>query len=762
MNINSILDISKDEVLSLIKFFEMRKSAFFILDKNFIMTYANPQTANLLGMKRKEIIGKMLWEIPLIGEEFLTSGEYCMAIENGIPRSWEVFSKSTNIWAKTSVYPLGHGGSLVNIKDMTEKKHKELKLRENEYLFRTSLEKIDEAFMIIELLYDEAGNINDYKYIKVNEALEKYTGLDSKDLIGKTVSQTHLKIESSWLANYDNVNKMSKKTGEPKHFINFNKATGCWHDVFCFPYDNNRIGVFFRNITEKMQAREALRRSRKKYRDFMMACFDSVYRINPDWSQVNILKEDGVSIDREDMGSGWVDIDMAKKHAHPDERSHILDKINNAILNKDILDLEYRILNENGDLEWIHLRTVPIMDKNGDIIEWLAAVSNITPKKEFELKLIEKEKEHLQVRDSSTLGSVIIDFKNKEYHISDEWKKRLGLENLDSKEMFFKPLSFIHPEDARRVASIRRNSIRRKKPRYVTEYRAKTVDSGYIWVIGQTKILYDNKGMPTKAYGTHIDITERRLAEEALRESKRRAQGLITRLRKLSEHRKNLISILSHEFRNSLATITMALSFSEQIVSECRREMQMRGIIKRQTAHLMRLVDDLLDVARIEKNKIKLEKKDIEINETVKKTVDDFRGQFDTKGVTLKGEYCENLIYINADPVRIRQVIENLLSNSLKFTEEGGRVKLTISKDEHSKDVVIKVSDTGIGIDPKFSLYLFESFAQEDSSPIRETGGLGLGLSIVKGIVDLHGGTIIAESDGLGKGAEFIVRLPVL
>ncbi|HHX23487.1 MAG TPA: PAS domain-containing protein [Thermoanaerobacterales bacterium] len=258
--------------------------------------------------------------------------------------------------------------------------------------------------MIIELLYDEAGNINDHRFIKANDVFEKHTGLKNDKLIGKTAKQTFLKIDPLWLANYDEVNK----TGKPKCFINFNKSTGCWYDVFCIPYGDNMIGVFFKDITEKVQAREALHKNEEKYKDFMMACFDSIYRASPDWKQINILKEEGTLAD-----IPVLDSNSMKMYIHPDDRAYVANEINRAFLNKNIFDSEHRIFKEDGNIIWIRSRAVPIINEDGEVTEWFGAVNDITLEKEFELKLLENEKEYLEIIDSSSLGSFIIDFEKK-------------------------------------------------------------------------------------------------------------------------------------------------------------------------------------------------------------------------------------------------------------------------------------------------------------------------------------------------------------
>ncbi len=173
---------------------------------------------------------------------------------------------------------------------------------------------------------------------------------------------------------------------------------------------------------------------------------------------------------------------------------------------------------------------------------------------------------------------------------------------------------------------------------------------------------------------------------------------------------------------------------------------------------LCSLVDDLLDVTRITRNKIVLKKEQVNVRAIAKETAADMRAFFEKKGITLDASIGDAQIIIDADPVRIRQIIENLFHNALKFTESGGKVSITVT--EEDKRAVIRLKDSGIGIDPRFIPALFEPFIQADKSLDRRNSGLGLGLSIVKGIAELHGGSVNAYSEGLGKGSEFVLSLP--
>ncbi len=172
-------------------------------------------------------------------------------------------------------------------------------------------------------------------------------------------------------------------------------------------------------------------------------------------------------------------------------------------------------------------------------------------------------------------------------------------------------------------------------------------------------------------------------------------------------------------------------------------------------------MDDLLDVTRITKNKINLKKENINLIELISGALEDYKEQLASKGVQLKIELPPVPLYMEVDPARMTQVIGNLINNAAKFTAVGDTVEVSVWKDEDKQEVDICVKYDGLGIKPDILPDLFLPFIQVDSSLDRSSGGLGLGLAIVKGMVDLHGGSVAAASEGLGKGSQFTIRLPL-
>lgn len=225
--------------------------------------------------------------------------------------------------------------------------------------------------------------------------------------------------------------------------------------------------------------------------------------------------------------------------------------------------------------------------------------------------------------------------------------------------------------------------------------------------------------------------------------------------------RKNeFMAMLSHELRNPLAPIKNSLYILDHAQASSEQSRRAKATIDRQVDQLARLVDDLLDVTRIARNKIQLQRQSLELTELVRRTVDDHRVELEKAKLQLQTASDDAPIWVTADGNRIAQTVGNLLQNAAKFTPAGGRVEVSVSLDRPRAQAIIRVRDTGVGMNPDMLSRIFQPFMQADTAMDRSKGGLGLGLALVKGVVELHGGSVEATSAGLGKGTEFVVRLP--
>jgi two-component system CheB/CheR fusion protein len=229
-----------------------------------------------------------------------------------------------------------------------------------------------------------------------------------------------------------------------------------------------------------------------------------------------------------------------------------------------------------------------------------------------------------------------------------------------------------------------------------------------------------------------------------------------------SDRRKNqFLAMLSHELRNPLAPIRNSLYILDRSDPGGEQARRAQMIIDRQVGHLTRLVDDLLDVTRISRGKIRLQREPLDLCDVVRRAVEDYRQVFALSHVELELDLPARPLWINADRTRIAQVIGNLLSNSVKFTPVGGKASVSVDGDARCEQATLRVRDTGTGIAPEMLPRVFEAFMQADTTLDRSRGGLGLGLAMVKGLVEMHGGTASVASDGPGTGTEFTVRLPL-
>lgn len=252
-------------------------------------------------------------------------------------------------------------------------------------------------------------------------------------------------------------------------------------------------------------------------------------------------------------------------------------------------------------------------------------------------------------------------------------------------------------------------------------------------------------GQPALIGGMAIDITARIQAEDALREADRRKD--------------EFLAMLAHELRNPLAPLSNSLQILRLSDDLTPAVEAMRDVMQRQVDHLVRLVDDLLEVSRITRGKVELRKELVELAAIIAGAVETSRPLIESAGHQLAVTICSEPLTVDADPVRLGQVVSNLLNNAAKYTEDGGQIWLTVRAEQN--EALISVRDTGAGIPAEMLPRIFDMFAQLDSTMRRAQGGLGIGLTLAKTLVDMHGGGIEARSDGPGQGSEFIVRLPL-
>ncbi len=345
---------------------------------------------------------------------------------------------------------------------------------------------------------------------------------------------------------------------------------------------------------------------------------------------------------------------------------------------------------------------------------------------------------------------------SREYETDRAWWSReleeiFGLEDTGFQGNRQDFLDMLHPDDRERVRDALDQALQNHRD-FIVEYRFRHRSGEWRWMEGRGRSFYRHDGRPAITYGLGIDITERKRSEE---ERRRLNAELAQSLRRKDE----FLATLAHELRNPLAPIVTAL---EVLRIKAPADPQMRwsrDVIERQVRHMTRLVDDLLDVARISTGKAQLRIERVEVAGVVHHAVEATRSLIDTAGHRFSLTLPHRPLVLDADPTRLSQVLANLLSNAAKYTPQGGHIRLAADRD--GDEAVIVVEDNGVGLSDSDLESIFSMFAQVTPAIDRSQGGLGIGLSLSRGLVELHGGTITASSAGLNQGAKFTVRLPL-
>jgi PAS domain S-box-containing protein len=305
----------------------------------------------------------------------------------------------------------------------------------------------------------------------------------------------------------------------------------------------------------------------------------------------------------------------------------------------------------------------------------------------------------------------------------------------------------VHPDDAGAVETAFQRAM--ETGDFEAEYRVVRPDGTVAWIADRGRVVQDANNQPNRIVGVSVDLTRRKGLEEALRESDRRKD--------------EFLATLAHELRNPLAPIRYAVKVLDVKGSSTTELRWAVELIERQTQHMARLIDDLLDISRITRNTLELRKESVELSAVIAAAVETVRPLIETDRHELSMDLPSEKIHVYGDPVRLAQIFSNLLNNAAKYSKTeggGGHIWLTVKPDDST--VAVGIKDDGVGIPKAMLPRVFEMFAQVSKSIDRSEGGLGIGLALARRLVEMHGGTIEAFSEGIGKGSQFTVHLPVV
>ncbi len=405
-----------------------------------------------------------------------------------------------------------------------------------------------------------------------------------------------------------------------------------------------------------------------------------------------------------------------------------------------VRDCEFDISFDDGRVRHLLGNAAPLRDESGTLLGSVGAFIDITERKRAEASLAESEARFRHLADALPQMVFDVDAEGRSGYFNAEWLRYTGCtpEDLEAR------VGLVHPDDRARVEAHWREAVRGGAP-YECEYRLRGRDGQYRWVLARAVPVRDAEGRVARWFGTATDIHELKQTQEAMKETARLKD--------------EFLAMLSHELRNPLAPITNSLYILERVEPGGEQARRAHEVIGRQAAHLSKLVNELLDATRLTHHRIELHREAVDLNVAAGRAVEDHRNLFDHSGVSLDFAPAPRPVPVSADATRLAQVVGNLLHNAVKYTESGGHVRVRVGVEPEG--ATIRVQDDGAGIAAEMLPHLFQPFTQARQTLDRGQGGLGLGLALVKGLVDLHGGTVSAHSEGLGTGSEFVVRLPL-
>ena len=406
-----------------------------------------------------------------------------------------------------------------------------------------------------------------------------------------------------------------------------------------------------------------------------------------------------------------------------------------------VTDFEAQLKTKNGEVRIILISSEIIELDDRPCL--LTSTNDITARKRAEMAL-QQALDRLELAHSAgRSGTFDWNIATNEVQWSEAEEKLYGLEPGGFEGKYENWRRTVHPDDIENAEKALATAIRDGIEMNV-EFRIIRPDEMVVWIYATANVIYGEDGKPLRMVGINIDITERKKIEIALREADRRKD--------------EFLAMLAHELRNPLAPIRSAVQILKAGNSDVTHLKTARDIVERQVRHMTRLIDDLVDVARLTQGKISLKKDKVDLATVVSDAVDLARPIISECGHHLTTELPPQSVPLYVDGVRLSQALGNLLTNAAKYTPPGGKIELVGANS--GDEIMVTVRDNGIGIAPDMLAHVFDLFTQSERSLDRAQGGLGIGLALVKRLIEMHGGHVEVHSAGIGEGSEFVLRLP--
>lgn len=436
--------------------------------------------------------------------------------------------------------------------------------------------------------------------------------------------------------------------------------------------------------------------------------------------------------------------EMLWSRIHPEDVPRVQAIAQRVREDRSSYEVEYRVIWPDESVHWLFSRGRVVGEPDDPGLRLLSVAFDITDRKVAEQQLEASEQRFREMADTAPAMLWITEADGRCSFLSRGWYEFTG--QTPENALGWGWLDALHPEDRERSVAIFRGASERAEG-FSIDCRIRQTDGSYRWTIAAGRPRLSKGGRLLGYIGSVIDMHDRKKAEEALLESDQRKD--------------EFLATLAHELRNPLAPLRSGIELIKRVVNSPELVSRTQLTMERQVTHMVRLVDDLLDVNRISQGKIELKLSRVSLNDIAEGAIEVVTTQAERAGLGVAFLPSEEPAFVMGDPDRLQQILSNLLSNACKFTPHGGEVTLRIQR-EGSK-VIVRVSDTGVGIPEEQVESIFEMFTQVKSARgdhVPMGDGLGIGLTLVKRLVKLHGGEVTARSEGCNKGSHFTIVLP--
>jgi PAS domain S-box-containing protein len=704
----------------------------------------NEAMEKMFGYTAEQVVGrnvKMLMPPPFHDEHDQYLRNY---LDSGVAKIIGIGREATAVRKDGSAFPIDLAVTEVKlgdrrlftgvVKDISERKRAEQALRDSEELFRTVTMNAPVAIFIKDL---------EGHYTLANplacQALGRpdgVVGLTDHDLLPAEVADQLRRNDAEVVA-----------TGRPLEREEFVRHGGFHGDFLSvkFPLFNTQgepIGVcgVATEITQRKRAQEALRESEERFARFMhhLPGLAWIKDASGRYVFANEAATKAFQVLAVDL-HGKTDVDVFP----PETASQFQENDRQALASEAGIQTVETLEHEDGIVHHSLINKFPIPGPEGTSTLVGGMAIDITDRMRAEERLRESEGRFRTLASHAPVGIFQSNRNGDTVFVNESWCEMAGLTAEQARGAGW--MSALHPEDCERVIAGWNDAVRKGVPSSC-EFRFLRPDGVVTWLQGDAVPLRNAAGQLVGFIGTVVDVTTRKDAEGALKEADRRKD--------------EFLAVLAHELRNPLAPIRTGLELMRLAGDDRALIEDVRATMERQTQQMVRLIDDLLDVSRITRGTVELRRCRVELSSVLESAVETVRSVIDELEHTLEVSLPKEPVVLDADPTRLGQVISNLLNNAAKYMHRGGKIWLTAKR--QGQLVTVSVKDSGIGIPAEMLERIFDMFAQVDRSMERSHGGLGIGLTLVKRLVEMHGGTVQAYSAGPGQGSEFVVRLPVM